>query len=436
MPSSYRSLALIAVVLVSVGAFSVFQPRAVATDASSVPVLPAVYAVPAERVETHVLSRGETLTNVLVRAAITGQEMADLLLGAREVLNPRRLADGAEITIRRWAADGSPRSIDVRVNADSTVRLQRRPFGWQGVVVETPVVVDTVYVAGSIERGRTLYEALVYDDESVLPPAERVQLVQALAEVYEFKLDFSREIQPGDSYRLVYTRERRPDGSARSRRILVSELVNQTVRYAAVWYDGGGEVRGYYDAEGKPLRSGFSRYPIKYVRITSRFNPSRYHPILGVHRAHLGTDFGAASGTPVYATADGTVSFAGVSGGYGNLIRITHANGYETRYAHLSRFAGGIRSGVRVRQGQEIGYVGATGLATAPHLHYELRRGGQAIDVVRARLPDAPPLAAEHLGRFLAIADTRVRLLEEATDRWLALNGPARSYILGEEEQD
>ncbi len=413
-------MAFIALAVLSLGAITWLSPDEDPADPARAPLLQAMYAAPVERVETHVLSRGETLTDVLARAAITGQDLAEFLLSARQHLNPRRLADGVEVTIRRWASNERTRAIEVRVNADSTVRLVRGGAGWDGIVIETPVVVDTVYVAGEIEKGRTLYEALVYDEDSSLIPDERIKLVNHLAEVYEFKLDFTREIQPGDTYRLVYERERRPDGTARSRRILVAELVNQNVTYGAIWYDAGNDVRGYYDREGKPLKSGFSRYPVAFPRISSRFNPNRYHPILKTRRPHRGTDFGAASGTPVRATADGTVVFAGTSGGYGRLIRIRHSNGYETRYAHLSGYAKGIRSGVKVQQGQQIGFVGATGLATAPHLHYELHRNGAAIDPMRSRLPDAPPLEKTYLTDFLALAESRTQLLGEATQRYLA----------------
>src|SRR5690606_25861737 len=130
----------------------------------------------------------------------------------------------------------------------------------------------------------------------------------------------------------------------------------------------------YYDEKGGSLRRGFTRYPIEFARVTSRFNPNRKHPVLGVNRAHLGTDIGARTGTPVRSTADGTVTFAGKQGGYGNMVIVRHANGYTTRYAHLSRFAAGMRAGRKVALKETIGYVGQTGLATGPHLHYELRK--------------------------------------------------------------
>ena len=420
MANVYRVLALLLVVGLSVGGFAVWRPREQPVDPRMAPSLEPFYANPVEKTETHILGSGEALSRLLARAALTSEEMSAVLLGLREHVNPRYLTAGDEVTVRRWTHDNSPRTIEIRVNADTTVRLMREGLGWASSLQLTPVKVDTVYAAGMIDAGRTLYEAMVYDEESNLPPEERVKLVYALAEIYEYKLDFTREIQPGDSYRLVYEREARPDGTARDRRILVAEIVNQGHLFSAVWFHPNDEVRGYYDKEGRPLRAGFSRYPVDFPRITSNFSSNRYHPILGVNRAHLGTDFGARTGTPVKSTADGTVTFAGRSGGYGNMIRIRHMNGYETRYAHLSRFAKGVRSGAKVTQKQLIGHVGATGLATAPHLHYELRQNGRAINLRTARLPDAPPLGKKYLGGFKELSDVRLSLLEDATRRYAA----------------
>jgi murein DD-endopeptidase MepM/ murein hydrolase activator NlpD len=431
MSNVYRVLALLLVVGLSLGGLTVWRPRERPVDPTAAPTLEPLYATPVEKTETHVLGSGEALSSLLARASLRSEEMSAVLLGLREHVNPRYLTAGDEVTVRRWTHDNSPRTIEIRVNADTTVRLMREGFGWSSSLHLTPVKVDTVYAAGMIDAGRTLYEAMVYDEESNLPAEERVKLVYALAEIYEYKLDFTREIQPGDSYRLVYEREARPDGTARDRRILVAEIVNQGHLFAAVWFHPNDEVRAYYDKEGRPLRSGFSKYPVDFPRITSNFSSNRYHPILGVNRAHLGTDFGARTGTPVRSTADGTVTFAGRSGGYGNMIRIRHMNGYETRYAHLSRFAKGVRSGAKVTQKQVIGHVGSTGLATAPHLHYELRQNGRAINLRTARLPDAPPLGKKYLGGFEDLAKVRLSLLEDATRRYAAAKASVEAKKAG-----
>ncbi|MBI4408111.1 MAG: M23 family metallopeptidase [Gemmatimonadetes bacterium] len=377
------------------------------------PLLEAFYARPLETVETHVLRRGETLHGLLVRAGIGGGELANLLLALREQHNPQRLVAGVEVTLRRWTSDGAPRSVEVRLNPDSTVRLARGPLGWASELQITPVTVDTVHVSGTIAEGGSLFEALVYDDELDLPPQERYQLVSQLAdEIYGFTLDFSREIRPGDAYRLAYEREARPDGSARRRRILIAEIQNSGRAYSAVYFNPLGDGGGYYDLKGNSLRKAFRRSPLDYVRIVSSFSWRRYHPILGIYRAHLGTDFGAAYGTPVRATADGTVASAGWGGGYGNLIVLRHAGSYTTRYAHLGRFARGVRLGRRVAQNEVIGYVGSTGLSTGPHLHYELRRNEQPLNARTVSLPGAPPIPSELRDEFAEVVEQRLGLLE------------------------
>ncbi|MBX6362753.1 MAG: M23 family metallopeptidase [Gemmatimonadetes bacterium] len=419
MANPYRRiLAVGAIAALSLGLLAMLGPRSRGAAARlEPPTLAPFYAPPLEHVETRVLQRGETLGGLLEKAALTGSELTDLLLTLRQQRNPRLLAPGAEVTVRRWSRDGSMRAVELRLNRDSTVQLTRGASGWEGRVLLTPTKLDTVYVSGRIESGRTLYEALAEDDAIGVPPAERLQLVSDLAEIYAYKLDFAHEIQPGDAYRLVYERESRPDGTAREHRILAAEMDTKGKALRAFFYEGGGVRGGYYDEQGNSLRRGFRKYPVDYVRVTSTFAWRRYHPILGIYRAHLGTDFGARYGTPVKATADGTVVGAGQRGGYGNVVEIRHSGGYSTRYAHLSRFARGLRVGKHVAQGEVIGYVGATGLATAPHLHYELRRNGQAVDMRTAKLPLAGKLAGDVRRRFEAIVAERLPLLEAAVRR-------------------
>ena len=414
MPNPLKAMALLGIAAVSLGGVTMWQPEATAVSREHAGVVGVLYAPPVERVETHVLGRGETLSGVLARASIAGREFSDMVLAVREFESPRRFMAGTEVTVRKWVRSGEPRAVDIRLNADSTLHLARTEIGWRGNLSLTPVHLDTVYVSGVIDEGRTLYEALVRDETSNLPPAERIQLVGALAEIYEFKLDFSREIQPGDAYRLVYEREARPDGTARRRRILIAEVQNRGLSYSAVYFEGDALSTGYFDRDGRSLRKGFSRYPIRFPRISSSFSWKRYHPILGIYRAHLGTDYGANQGEPVRATADGVVQAQGVNGGYGNMVVLRHANGYTTRYAHLSRYAQGQRVGTAVKQGQTIGYVGATGLATAPHLHYELRQNNRPIDATKAKLPDGAPVPASYRAEFTELLQNRLALLNQA----------------------
>jgi len=170
-------------------------------------------------------------------------------------------------------------------------------------------------------------------------------------------------------------------------------------------------IGGYYDLEGESLRRAFIRAPLEFRRISSGFSNNRMHPILGQARAHNGVDYAAATGTPVMATADGVVTVRGVSGGYGNLVEIRHSNGYMTRYAHLNGFAPGIRAGGRVSQGEIIGYVGMTGLATGPHLHYEMHRNGGPVDPLSVDIPSGDPIPASAMERWQGDLQGRFAIL-------------------------
>lgn len=408
-------LALTGVVLLLAGSVSVWTPEPEPAEPEPAAELDAVYAPPVEKVETRVMARGQTLGGLLAGTDVTGNEMASFLLTLREYMNPRRLMPGVEVTLRQRMTDGATRSVAVQMNADSVVHLTRGDLGWTAELRLTPVHRDTVVVTGEIGPGESLFQSLVGDESLNIAASERYALVIDLARIYEYKIDFIREIQPGDSYAFVYERDVRPDGTTRWRRILASTVTNRDTDMVAVHYAADGLAPDYFDLNGRSLRLAFSRYPLDYVRVTSSFAWRRYHPVLGRYRAHLGTDFGAGRGTPVKVTGAGTVSFAGRDGGYGNLIRVRHPGGYETRYAHLNGFAKDIRAGTKVQQGQIIGYVGSTGLATGPHLHYEFRQHGKAMDARKVEIPAAPPVPKSQRTRFDALAAERLTLLRETT---------------------
>jgi murein DD-endopeptidase MepM/ murein hydrolase activator NlpD len=414
MKIRFQALAIGAVMVWALG-FAVVQPRTVTDPAMAAPVLDALYAAPAEVMDEHVLGRGETLSEVFDRAALGSGELSGLLLALREHIDPRRILPNTRVLVRRWYDDGSPRAVDVVLNADSLVRLSRGAVGWSGELQLVPTTVDTVVVAGEIGRGASLYSAMINAAGLDLPRRERESLVYKLAHIYGWEINFASDMRPGDSFRVVFERDVRPDSTSRDARVLVAEVVNQGRPIPAVHFEVGGEGGDYYRPDGRSLRLAFNRYPVDFPRITSNFSWQRYHPILHRNRPHLGTDFGTGYGAPVKTTADGTVTFAGWDGGYGNHIKIDHGNGYETRYAHLSRFSPGLRRGTRVKQGQVIGYTGATGLATAPHLHFEFRHHGKPVDPRTVRLPAAPPVPPEQMEAFQVLSQDRALLLESVT---------------------
>jgi murein DD-endopeptidase MepM/ murein hydrolase activator NlpD len=224
-----------------------------------------------------------------------------------------------------------------------------------------------------------------------------VNLAWALADVFAWEVDFSRDIRQGDHFTVVLERLVSDEGEVRFGRVLASDLSVDSRHYTAFRF-AGSEGPSFFDADGNSLKRAFLRAPVEFRRISSGFTRARFHPVLGYTRKHEGTDFAAATGTPVMAAGDGTVIRAGKAGGYGNLIEIRHRNGITTRYGHLSRIL--TRRGAHVHQGEVIGRVGMTGLATGPHLHYEFRVNGVAKDSRRVELGNGAPVAKAERGAF------------------------------------
>jgi murein DD-endopeptidase MepM/ murein hydrolase activator NlpD len=282
---------------------------------------------------------------------------------------------------------------------------------------------DTAVFAGTVRY--SLYEALL-NGHGDIPRRERQRVADQIADqIFETRIDFSNDLNPGDSYQVLYERTVRPDGSARRSRLLAVRFLLGGRLYDAYLFRHDGQD-GWYDRKGQSLKRGFLRAPVEFRRISSGFTRGRFHPILHIMRAHAGIDYAASPGTPVRAVADGTVRRAGWSGGYGNLLEVAHQRGYATRYGHLRSIAKGVRSGTRVRQGQVIGYVGMTGLATGPHLHYEFRENGRPINPASIRSIQAEPVASGPESRFREVVEARVAALERAAGVKLA-EQPERS---------
>jgi len=242
---------------------------------------------------------------------------------------------------------------------------------------------------------------------------DRAAIIDHLDRVFQWQLDFSRQIRVGDTYRFVFERVARPDGSMRSGKLLAAEYENAGTPYHAIWFDPNGDGEGsFFDLDGKSVRRAFLLKPLEFRRISSRFSTGRLHPVLQRVRAHRGIDYAADSGTPIMATADGVVIQRGPNGQLGNSIEIQHPNGFLTRYGHMSGFRRGISVGTRVHQGEVIGYVGMTGLATGPHLHYEMLRHGNRMDPLSVDLPEGDPVPADDQARWIEEMTGRVTLLE------------------------
>lgn len=404
------SMAILAVMASSL-AFVLLPEREVPTVGRVAPV----FAAAPERVELRTLRRDETLGELLA-GMLDANDQYDLVLAFQERADPRRLQPGAEVAFR-WltAAPSRLRAVDITVSRDLTVRMKPTNAGWISSVMTTPVVMDTVWTSGEIEEGSSLWDAVVGSEglERVDARAQN-EFFLDLEKIYQWQVDFLRDIWPGDFYRFSYEREVRPDGTMRAGHVLSAELVNRGRTYKAVWFDPNGDGDGtYYDEIGNSVRRAFLRNPIEFgYRISSGFSNSRFHPVLRTWRAHRGVDFAIRSGTPVRVTGTGIVIERAMQSTYGNTILVRHPNGWTTRYAHMSRFATGIRVGSRVDQGELIGYVGMTGLATGPHLHYEMRQNGAPKDPEDVQLPPGDPVPIEQWEMWEAQSRTRMALLD------------------------
>ena len=398
-------------VMASSLAFVLFSGKEVPTVGLVAPV----FAAAPERVELRALKQDETLGELL-EGVLDANDQYGLILALRERANPRRLRPGTEVAFR-WltAAPSELRAVDITVDADLTVRITPSLLGWTSSVMTTPVVMDTVWASGVIEVGSSLWEAVVGSDGLArVDPQAQYEFFLDLSNIFQWQVDFVRDIWPGDFYRFSYEREVRPDGTMRVGHVLSAELVNRGNAYKAVWFDPNGDGAGtYYDENRNSVRLAFLRSPIELsARISSGFSNNRFHPVLRTWRAHRGVDYAIGTGTPVQTTGNGVVIERERQSTYGNTIVVRHSNGWSTRYAHMSRFATGTTVGSRVEQGDLIGYVGMTGLATGPHLHYEMRYNGDHKDPLAIELPPGDPVPNEQREVWEAQSRARLDLLD------------------------
>ena len=343
------------------------------------------------------LKNGETLSDLFARNGVS--DLAVSALTENGALDPRRLRPGLVFEFRQDMADSTPSRILFRSGPENRISLDREGSEWDAVTHPIVWHREAIRLEGDIEQ--SLYIAL---DEQVpdssLDAGERVRLAWDLADTYMWQVDFTRDIREGDAYQVLVERLVSEEGEVRFGRILAADLRIAGKAMPAYRFKDSKGVESFYDEAGNSLKRAFLRAPVQFRRISSNFSRSRFHPVLNRYRSHQGTDYSAAPGTPVMAAGNGTVQRAGRSGGYGNLVELSHANGVTTRYGHLRGFAKGVRAGTRVTQGQVIGYVGSTGLATGPHLHYEFRVNGVARDSRRIDMGNGEPVSGADRAAF------------------------------------
>ena len=379
---------------------------------SPIPVAQPIVVSNAYLRQTDNLRRNETLSHMFARHNIEGVELLQLLEEARaDGLNPRRITRSQQFEFRYVVGQDLPNRVSLRISPDAFLQLDRDHNGtWESALHEIQWAIVREQVSGSI--GSSLNDAIhgaIAD--SVLSFGQRDRLIWNVAEdVYGWVIDFYRDIRPGDRFDILYERLVSSEGDVRYGRLLAASIGTGGVPSTAYVMSDESNSNVYYDAEGRSLRRAFLRYPVQFRRISGGFG-RRYHPVLRRYRPHLGTDYAADRGAPIRATADGVVRRAGRWGGYGIVVTVRHPKSIETRYAHMTRVAQGIRPGVRVRQGQTIGYVGMTGLATGPHVHYEFLKNGRQVNSRRVDLGDGEPVSNELRPQFELVRDAFDRLL-------------------------
>jgi murein DD-endopeptidase MepM/ murein hydrolase activator NlpD len=366
---------------------------------------------------------GDTLDSLFRESGLSLVDLAEILQLDTARQNLRILRPGDTLSVRH--DQGTVLELERDIGIGQTFVVQRNDTApaeagtagpvFRAELVSLPLERRVVTAGGRISS--SLFEAAASAGLSE-------KAVMKLADIFAWDIDFVRDINTDDEFTLVYEELWRNGKKLGEGEILAAEFTNRGGRFTAVRFEESDGRAAYYSTDGRPMRKAFVRAPISFARISSKFNPNRRHPILNTIRAHQGVDYSAPTGTPVKASGDGKVIFRGWKSGYGNTLILQHGGNITTLYAHLSRFAKTSSYGTRVRQGEVIGYVGATGLATAAHLHYEYRKNGVHLNPQTVILPPAEPLRGAEL---MAFQTTAQPLLNRIASRQTALaaNRPA-----------
>lgn len=354
---------------------------------------------------------GDSLARIFSKQGIPPRQLHDIVASGGAAKKLTRIYPGQKLRMRTTAEDGL---LELFYEIDALNQLQ---------VVTTESGYDTRLIAREPERHMVRAAGKIND--SLFIAAQRAGLPEnitmELAGIFGWDIDFALDIREDDQFAVLYEELYLDGERIGTGNILAAEFVNQDKVHQAVRYTDAQGRTDYYNPQGRSMRKSFLRTPVAFSRISSRFNPGRKHPVLNTIRAHKGVDYAAPHGTPVKATGNGKIVLRGNKGGYGKTVVIQHGSSYSTLYAHLSRYASGMKTGSRVQQGQIIGYVGSSGLATGPHLHYEFRVNDAHRNPLTVKLPDAAPLPKKYLDQFKLETENLLAQLELAKTQAVAL---------------
>ena len=379
--------------LAGAGAPAVVEPAPLAEGAPTLDVI------------TGTVPRGGTIAAELGTHGIRPDQAYEIAAAMRPVFDFRNAHPDDFFALVR-NDENEVLSFEYRRGRSDIYRVERHQDGHY-VASHQPAPLErrVVQLGGVIET--SLFEAL-------LDLGEHPELVNILADIFVWDFDFSSQTRPGDEFRIVYEKYYDREGFVRYGAILAAQYRAESRDMTAVYFEDDSGYGDYFTPGGNSVRRTFLRAPVQYSRISARYSHSRLHPILKVRRPHHGVDYAAPTGTPTLAVADGEVTFKGVSGGFGRLVKVRHNNGYVSYYGHLSRYGPGLRVGSRVAQKQVVGYVGSSGLASGPHLDYRLKIDGRFVDPLRVKFPKGDPIPVQSAERFGAVLAQRMRELNAA----------------------
>jgi len=387
---------------------------AASADAPATPIIKIV------EVET-----GDTLMDILLASGVVRADAVEAIDALDGVFRPRDLKPGQQITLGFDQFGHHPvergtlqlASLSLQPSVERDVNINRNDSGgFVAQAIDRPLALRVALAEGAIES--SLFEA---GQDAAIP----LDILSQTIKAFSYDVDFQREIQPGDRFEIVYERFDDERGQlARTGSVLYATLIQSGVAKEIYRFEPQDGAADFYNAKGENVRKELLRTPLDVVRITSAFG-MRKHPILGYSKMHKGVDFAASTGTPIFAAGDGVIAILGQQRGYGNYIRIKHNSQYATAYAHMSRFANGLQQGSRVRQGDVIGYVGSTGMATGPHLHYEVLVDGSQINPMSVKLAGRK-LDGKELQRFEALKAEIKQLHKNLADQVLVARNQGR----------
>ncbi len=379
-------------------------------ELDALPVMPANmrwgFAIDEFHLSEDALKRGDILGQMLLKQGITYPVVAKLVDNCKGVFNITSMRMGKTLHFLSKKQDDAPSYMVYEPSPyEYTVFQLEEPYKVE--VVKRDVVTKINASSGVLETN--FWQALTDNGLSD-------ELADGMIDVLAASVDFYHQ-KVGDRFKVVYEQhyvEGEPVGTGK---IMAAEYEREGKHYYAVNFQSADGKTDYYDYEGHPARKAFLKAPVKFSRISSRYSLKRMHPILGYNRPHFGTDYAAPHGTPILAVADGTVLEATRRGGNGNFVRLRHDGSYETQYLHMSGFARGVRPGTRVTQGQTIGYVGSTGLATGPHVCFRFWKNGRQVDFLRQNLPQPQPISGAIFEQFKVVRDSMIKMLDSVQYR-------------------